>query len=248
MIHYVLSYGGGLNSTTLLVYLVKNNRPLDCVLFADTGDEFEHTYATVAYYKEWLHQQKPGIIFEIVQSHYNKSLYQYCWDKKIVPSRMTRDCTDKFKIQPMRRFLLKQWGKKNQFVRYIGIDYSEAHRIRNATRKNEINVYPLVEAKIGRYDCKKLLKSYGLPIPEKSGCWYCPFTSKQTWKTMSMHDPTRFDKAIAFEQNHRHYPRPVSLLNSQPLLYIKNRTRNQTQLSDFTVDEPSCDVAGSCFL
>jgi hypothetical protein len=146
----------------------------------------------------------------------------------------------------MRRFISQRWGKKVQFIRYIGIDYSEAHRIKDSTRKNETNVYPLVDAKIGRYDCKELLRSYNLPIPEKSGCWYCPFTPKKRWKKMAMVDPERFDKAVAFEQNHRHYPKPVSLLNGDhPLVRIKNNVIDQTQLSDFV---PDCDVVGSCFL
>lgn len=241
---YILSYGGGLNSTALLVYLVKNGLPLDAVLFADTGDEYEHTYETVHYYKKWLRAQHPNVIFQVVRSRYNKTLYQYCYDKRIVPSRMTRDCTDKFKIQPMRRWLMKQWPSE-YFTRYIGIDYSEAHRMRDAIRKNETNVYPLVEAKIGRQGCKDLLRSYKLPIPHKSGCFYCPFTKRRDWYTMAMNRPDLFGRALALEQNHRHYPRPVSLLRDIPLQQVLDKAEGQTTLDG---GEHNCDVAGSCFL
>lgn len=36
---YVVSYGDGINSTAMIVYLVKNNLPLDYVVFSDAGDE-----------------------------------------------------------------------------------------------------------------------------------------------------------------------------------------------------------------
>ena len=41
---YVVSYGGGINSTAMVVYLVKNSFPLDYVVFSDTGDEMPETY------------------------------------------------------------------------------------------------------------------------------------------------------------------------------------------------------------
>ena len=41
---YVVSYGGGVNSTALIVFLVRNRFPLDCVVFSDTGDEMPETY------------------------------------------------------------------------------------------------------------------------------------------------------------------------------------------------------------
>lgn len=247
---YIQSFGGGLNSSALLVYLVKNNKPLDAVLFADTGDEWPHTYTAVTYYQNWLRKERPDIIFEIVRSKYNKTLYQYCWDKKIIPSRMTRDCTDKFKLQPMRRFMRAQWDMKQEhFIRYIGIDYSEAHRIKDSMRKNETNAYPLIDAEMNRNDCKKLLLSYNLLVPEKSGCWYCPFTSRKNFKVMAMNKPEYFEKAVALEQNHRHYPRPVSLLRDSPLIQIKNSRKDQTQILDFfDNDDHNCDVVGSCFL
>ena len=80
-VKYVLSYGGGLNSTALLIFLIKNNYHLDLVLFSDTGDEFPHTYETVKFYKKYCEEK--GIRFEIVRSKLADSLYSYMWNKKI---------------------------------------------------------------------------------------------------------------------------------------------------------------------
>ncbi|MEM3161041.1 MAG: phosphoadenosine phosphosulfate reductase family protein, partial [Nitrososphaera sp.] len=41
---YVLSYGGGVNSTALMILLVRHKLPIDYVIFADTGSERPETY------------------------------------------------------------------------------------------------------------------------------------------------------------------------------------------------------------
>ena len=41
----IVSYGGGANSTALLVGLHQHRIPVDLILFADTGGEHPHTYA-----------------------------------------------------------------------------------------------------------------------------------------------------------------------------------------------------------
>lgn len=41
----VLAYGGGVNSTALLVSLHQRGIPIDLILFADTGGELPSTYA-----------------------------------------------------------------------------------------------------------------------------------------------------------------------------------------------------------
>lgn len=234
---YVLSYGGGLNSTALLVYLIKNKYPLDLVIFADTGSEFDYTYQTVQIYKDF--SLKHGINCEIVKSD-KGNIYDYYFGRKITPSRMKRDCTTKFKIMPIRQFIKEKFPKE-KFVFYIGIDYDEAHRMRDSDVKYIENRYPLVEAKIDRKGCVELLEHEGLQVPEKSGCYFCPFTKKQGWIDLKTKHPDMFKKSIQLEQNNKRYPEQVSLLSSKPLINI---TKNTT-LEEFI---PSCDVTGSCFL
>ena len=40
----LLSFGGGINSTALLLEWVEQGKPLDLVIFADTGSEMPETY------------------------------------------------------------------------------------------------------------------------------------------------------------------------------------------------------------
>jgi phosphoadenosine phosphosulfate reductase family protein len=234
---HILSYGGGLNSTALLVFLIKNHYPLDLVLFADTGSEFDHTYKTVQIYKEYCLNH--NIPFVIVKSD-KGVIYDYYFNKKITPNRMKRDCTTKFKITPIRQYIRKNYPKE-KFVFYIGIDYDEAHRMRDSDVKYIENKYPLVDNKINRSNCISLLQKEGLYVPQKSGCYFCPFTKKAGWVNLKRHNIDLFNKSMKLEQNSSRYPEPVSLLSSKPLV---NLTKNST-LEEYM---PSCDVTGSCFL
>ena len=50
----MVSYGGGVNSTALLISLHQHRIPVDLILFADTGAEHPHTYAYLDIMDRWL--------------------------------------------------------------------------------------------------------------------------------------------------------------------------------------------------
>ena len=50
----MVSYGGGVNSTALLIGLHQHRIPVDLILFADTGAEHPHTYAYLDVMDRWL--------------------------------------------------------------------------------------------------------------------------------------------------------------------------------------------------
>lgn len=52
----MVSYGGGVNSTALLIGLHQHRIPVDLILFADTGAEHPHTYAYLDIMDRWLKQ------------------------------------------------------------------------------------------------------------------------------------------------------------------------------------------------
>jgi len=53
----VVSYGGGTNSTALLIAMVLKGIKPDLILFADTGGELPETYEWVNTFSNWLHNQ-----------------------------------------------------------------------------------------------------------------------------------------------------------------------------------------------
>jgi 3'-phosphoadenosine 5'-phosphosulfate sulfotransferase (PAPS reductase)/FAD synthetase len=86
-----------------------SNNPKAYVIFADTGGEHQTTYDYITDYIAPFCEAH-NINFVRVYNKYGKTLYDYCWDKKIVPSIKFRDCTSKFKISPIRKFMRKELG------------------------------------------------------------------------------------------------------------------------------------------
>ena len=244
---YCLSFGGGVNSVALLSYLVENKLPLDVVVFADTGSEMPFTYDVVERAKVWCGVR--GIEFVTVSSRYGKSLYDYYFDNETLPSRMRRDCTSKFKIDPIRNYLRERFGKDERFVQYIGISMEEAHRMRSSDVKYCELSYPLVDARIDRDGCVRLCEKEGFLGVRKSGCFCCPFTKLEGWRSLYREYPELFLRSVKLEEN---CSNAKVRLTHHPLIELALRFDMEEELGRVLVDDVDvvvpCDVAGGCFL
>ena len=240
---YVLSYGGGINSSALYFYILEKNLPLDCVIFADTGEEHKETYEAVEKMKKLCLSE--GIKFMTVKSHLG-NLYDYYFDKKKVMSLMKRDCTSKFKISPIRKYIRNVYGKKERFVMYIGIAYDEATRMRDSDVKYITNCYPFCDDKISRNGNLQILKKNDF-YAVKSGCIGCIYNRKKNWIKMIVESPEEFDRHLRLEEQNTGFPK-VLLNGSYSLRSLRNAYIGQKSLTAFIENEANCDVAGSCFL
>jgi hypothetical protein len=238
MAKYILSFGGGINSTAMYFLIRDRKLPLDEIIFADTGNELPETYATLGGFISRLEKDK--IKFTQVRSKLSTSLYEYMWVKKTLPSRVKRDCTSKFKVSPIRKYLRETYGKKEKFVMYIGIALEEAHRMRTSDVSYIENVYPLVDNKIDREGCIKILNQNSFMNVSKSGCFFCPYTTKEGWRLLASKHPELLDKAIALEKNCKN--KKVQIVEGGLTMKIGS-WKNQTKIGDY-----ACDIAGSCFL
>ena len=52
----VASFGGGVNSTAMLIGMWERGESVDLILFANTGGEKPETYTYVAKLSEWTHK------------------------------------------------------------------------------------------------------------------------------------------------------------------------------------------------
>jgi len=195
-----LSFGAGVNSTALLLLLKDKGYEFETV-FVDTGVEWPETYEYIEYLRSKGFEIK--VIKSTVEGRFN-SLYDYCLHYKILPRIRWRWCTHKFKLRPLWRYF------KKPCIVYVGISYDERHRALPNGKyfsKKEPNLvrdikveYPLIEWKITRYDCIRIIKEHGLKVPPKSGCWLCPFqTKKQLLRLQTLH-PELFKKLIELEK------------------------------------------------
>ena len=188
-----LSFGGGVNSVALYLWLLDNNISFEAV-FVDHGTDWPETYDYVKIFKE---KYSLTVIKPDIQGFNN--LYEYCWHRKWVPTFMRRWCTDKFKIRPIYRHC------KSPAFMMVGLDFYEQKRAKISRNKGFENRYPLIEAIIDRNGCKDIIRSHNLPVPIKSGCFICPYQKTYQWKELRRNHPGLFYKAVELEKRNMVY-------------------------------------------
>lgn len=211
---YILSYGGGVNTTALMVLLIKKKMPFDEAVFADTGAELPETYENIKMAKAYLKEH--GICFRTVRSR-NGTLYDTCKRRKVIPSRIWRWSTRDYKITPIHAYYR---SLKCHIYEYLGIAYDEIERMKPSKEPYITSLFPLVEEKIDRAGCIELIRSAGLPVPPKSGCYFCPFNTVERWREIWMNHRRLYLKAVWLEEHSKHFP--SQKLNKTPLRVLKD--------------------------
>lgn len=197
----VLSYGAGVNTSALMVLLVRKKMPFDVAVFADTGTELPETYEYLKVTREYL--DKHGVEFKVLKPSAG-NLYETCVRRKVIPSTLWRWSTRDYKIRPIHNFYKSLGTHINE---YLGIAYDEVERMK-ASRENYItSVFPLIDYKMTREDCVRLIKSARLPVPIKSGCYVCPFVPISRWEYIYKNHPGIYKKVMALEESNKHFPK-----------------------------------------
>jgi hypothetical protein len=124
-----------------------------------------------------------------------------------IPVRMSngapgqRSCTADFKIRVTGKWA-KQHGatKDTPAVVGIGISVDEIHRANNRrVEAHEQIVYPLLDLRLRRDDCLRIIAEEGLPVPGKSSCFFCPFHRTTAWQDLARETPDLFEKSCQLE-------------------------------------------------
>lgn len=209
----IVSYGGGTNSTALLVECVNRGVSVDLILFADTGGEKPHTYEYVDLFSKWLvsHGMPEIVTVQQVNRAGEKiTLEQQCLDNNALPSLAYgfKSCSQKHKIFPQNKFV-NNWEPAKQelaagrkLTKLIGYDADEHHRTNKDYTDDKYDFYyPLVEWNMGRDECEYSIKNAGLPLPGKSACYFCPASKPHEIKNLLVRYPDLADRAICMEKN-----------------------------------------------
>ena len=205
-----LSFGGGVNSTSMLVGLVERKTPPDVVLFSDTGGERPETYEHVRAMEQWCIQR--SILWQTVSNAgrgQGDTLEQNCLQRQELPSLAYgfKGCSVKWKRQPMDRWVAKwdlaiaAWERGEKVVRYIGIDAGETHRAVLTEDAKFAYQYPLVHWGWDRDACVLAIKMAGLAVPPKSSCFFCPAMRKHEILELQRTHPDLLQRALAIESN-----------------------------------------------
>jgi hypothetical protein len=215
----VLSFGGGVNSTALLLGLLARNEPPDLVLFSDTGGEREGTYEHVREMSAMLEEHELPPITWVTnagrEGFPHRSLEDECYTNQTLPSLAfgNKGCSAKWKRQPMDRYLrtwlpaVTSWARGGKVVRLIGIDADESHRSANLMDLDDprwIYRRPLVDWDWGRDECVAEIERSGVAAPTKSACWFCPAMKKGEVLRLAKEEPELYQRAVNME--HRAAP------------------------------------------
>ncbi len=234
---HILSFGGGVNSTALLVLLLEENYPLDEVVFADTGAEVPETYEYLKRIRAYA--KKNGKRFRVVRSR-NGTLLETCRKRRVIPSQIWRWSTRDYKITPIHAYYRSLGAHIHQ---YLGLAYDEVERVKDARVPYVTNFYPLIDERLTREDCLRTIKDAGLPVPVKSGCFFCPFNSISRWHEIYQSHPRLYSYAMQLEEDSKHFPKQK--LTPTTLRELKARLTNGVELLPLIKIESPC--GSECF-
>ncbi|XVM19727.1 phosphoadenosine phosphosulfate reductase family protein [Bacillus subtilis] len=182
---HVLSYGGGTQSTALLLMALKgeiNGVIPDYIIFSDTGWEPQHVYNWIqkinkhikaTYGREIIFTDNGNIRDDIVQGAETgdrfASIPFFTRDSKGEIGIARRQCTNEYKILPVNRKIRSLLGyKPRQRIKEVvhlwkGISTDEIQRVKPSRESWQVAEHPLVDvAFIDRSRCITYVEREGL--------------------------------------------------------------------------------------
>lgn len=212
----VFSHGGGAQSIAVLVLAAQGRVQYDAFLFANVGEDSEDP-KTLAYHREIAmpfaaeHGLNLVELHRVMRTGETRTLKQQIIDQpKSVPFpvRMqgggfgNRQCTVRFKVKVISRWTREHGATKaNPAVCGIGISMDELDRATTLERIDHHRTeYPLLDMRLSRADCRRIIGDAGLPQPPKSSCYFCPFKSLEDWRRQRATEPDLFAESVALER------------------------------------------------
>lgn len=225
-----ISFGGGVNSTAMAIWLVNHGWHGE-IVFSDTSTEWPETYCYMDYFEhEWLAPRSlsitrlRGLPWQTKSD--GRSLIEYCEYANVIPMAAVRWCTAEWKAAPVQRYC----GQT-----LIGIAADEAHRQKD-------RICPLCDEGITRQGCIEIIQSEGLEVPQKSGCYICPFQRKSQWYELWRRHPELYARAEAIETNARRTKEGRTRVTLDPsgkvtLTQLREGFERQIEMPGFDMDE-----------
>jgi 3'-phosphoadenosine 5'-phosphosulfate sulfotransferase (PAPS reductase)/FAD synthetase len=212
----IVAFGGGTNSTAMIIGLHKRNIPIDLILFADTGAEQPHTYTFIDTFNQWLTSHGLPQITPVFYSDKfgnRLNLEDECLRSGTLPSIAYgyKKCSLKHKIGIQDKYCNNLsackavWDADERCNKFIGYDRGETRRIQHAAKhdakdKKYTKHYPLIDWDWSREDCQEVIEAAGLPTPGKSSCFFCPSMKKAEIQALWERYPQLWERAIDIER------------------------------------------------
>lgn len=266
----VVSYGGGVQSTALLVLAAQGKIDFKTFLFCNVGDDSENP-ETLTYVRQIAtpfalqHGLEIVELQKVLRSGSVETIYGRITKEGSrsieIPVRMSngapgnRSCTADFKVKVVDKWLREHNGKVEGAQVGLGISLDEFQRVKPnmdpSTMKWKENVFPLIDLRMDRQQCMNVIKSAGLPVPPKSSCYFCPFHRMNVWQEMRQNQPDLFWKSVKLEElinERRKKLGKDEVWLTRKLIPLAMATTEMTQHSLFTEDEDDVCESGYCFM
>ena len=205
MTKYIASVSFGKDSLAMLLLILEKNKPLDEVIFYDTGMEFQAIYnirdKVVKLLKEKdikYTELKPKLPFQYVMfekpvKHRNGTISKgYSW----CGGRCRWGTTEKNTI--IKKYLKENYN--DDYKEYVGIAYDEPNRIKDDNKK----IYLLYDLKFTEKDCLRYCYSKGYSweedgidlysILDRVSCWCCANKNLKELRAYYKYLPTYWNK------------------------------------------------------
>lgn len=215
-----VSFGGGQQSTALLVLAAQEKIPFRRFYFANVGDDTEDP-RTLRYIEEHTKPYAARHGLELVELRrimhrgpdkgHERTLLQELERPESrsvrIPVRMdngapgNRDCTNQWKIRLVAAETKRRGASDEQPAAVaIGISLDEIGRADNkVTISHQRKTYPLLDLGLRRTDCQRIIRAANLPVPPKSACWFCPMKRPEDWQNQRREQPDLFTKSCQLE-------------------------------------------------
>lgn len=218
-----VSYGGGVQSTALLVLAARGVIDFRTFLFSNVGDDSEHP-ETLRYVRDVAAPYAEAHGIELVELRKRNERGRFAGEEETlwkrlmhpdsrslgIPVRMsrtgapgTRSCTADFKIRVVAKELRARGAtEESPALVALGISTDEIERAKPGVDPRDpmqVRTYPLLDLGYDRTACKRIIADAGLPVPPKSSCFFCPFHSIEAWRDLRNRTPELFDRAQELE-------------------------------------------------
>lgn len=224
---------------------------VDFAIHADTTHERSATYTFASKYALWLCSQ--GVQVVTVKNTASELGQRQVVDIPAftrstangINGQIRRQCTQDWKIAPMRRWL--QEHRNSPVEMWIGISWDESQRMRQSDVRYITHAWPLIEKRMTRADCIRWLQDHYLEVPPKSSCVFCPYHNKAAWREMRLSGNGDWQKAVEVDEAIRKARLPYDLFvhpSRRPLCEIGENI--DAQPSFFDMESEEC--GGYCFV
>lgn len=190
---YIATVSGGKDSVAMCDLLLKNNYPVDYIIFQNTLHEFGTMYDYIEKLKDYFKSRyKKDIIVTMPKTTFEAWCFGVINDESAIyngylrgiPMAWHEPCywRREAKMKPFEKAIKSLIGEE-EYKTYIGYTLDETQRI----QKGENLLYPLVyDFKMSERDCQQYLIKQEMENPlyrffTRTGCSFCPCQSQKSW-------------------------------------------------------------------